>query len=73
MTTAQLLIFIRGVNDKFDVITELLSVYAVKGRTGEDLYERLSTPSKPHNVSWNKQIGVITVGSQNLRGKTLAF
>jgi hypothetical protein len=32
------------VNDKFDVITALLSVEAMKGTaTGEDLHERIST------------------------------
>jgi len=41
--TVQLLIFIRGVNDKFDVITALLSTEVMTGTTtGKDLCDRLS-------------------------------
>jgi len=49
--TAQLLIFVRTVNDRFDVVIELLSVAAVKGTaTDEDLYESLERCK----LSWNK-------------------
>jgi len=33
--TAQLLIFIQGVNDRFDIITELPSIEAMKGTLGD--------------------------------------
>lgn len=41
--TAQLLIFIRGINNSFEVTEELLSMESLKGKTrGEDLYEQVS-------------------------------
>jgi hypothetical protein len=40
------------VNDKFDVITALLYMEAMKGTaTGEDLYERPSTALEQQNLS----------------------
>jgi hypothetical protein len=43
--TTQLLIFIQGVTtNKFNIITELLSMESMKDTTiGKDLYERVST------------------------------
>jgi hypothetical protein len=38
------------VSDKFDVITELLSMEAMKGTTGEDLYERLLATPERYNL-----------------------
>jgi len=48
--TAPLLIFIGVVNDEFDVI-------AMRGTTGKDLYERLSTTLQRHKM-WNKLINM---------------
>jgi hypothetical protein len=40
----QLLISVQGVNNRFDVITEIFSTQPMKGtKMGEDFYERLST------------------------------
>jgi hypothetical protein len=68
--TAQLLIFIRGANDKFDVITALLYMEAMKRTTtDEDLYERVSTALERRKQWWDKIIIVTTERSSNLTGK----
>jgi hypothetical protein len=48
--TAQFLILLRSVNDKFDVVTELLSVDAMKGPIAEDFYKRVSTILERHKL-----------------------
>lgn len=41
--TAQLLIFIRGINDTFEITEEFLAIQSLKGKTlGEDLYDWVS-------------------------------
>jgi hypothetical protein len=71
---AQLLIFIRGVKDKFDVISELLSMGAMKGTIpGEALYERLSTTHEWHKLQWNTLISVTTDGSPYLTGNNIGL
>jgi hypothetical protein len=48
-------------NDKFDVITELFAMEAVKSTaTGEDLYESLSTTFERLKLSWNSLIISVT-------------
>jgi hypothetical protein len=59
------------VKDKFDDITELLSMEAMKGtETDEDLYEWLSATLELHKLLWNKLISVTTNGLPNLTIKT---
>ncbi|XP_067933078.1 general transcription factor II-I repeat domain-containing protein 2-like [Watersipora subatra] len=69
--TAQLLIFIRGINDTFELTEEFLTMESLKGQTrGEDLYDRMSAVIENRKLPWSKLINVTTDGSPNLTGKT---
>ncbi|XP_070273135.1 general transcription factor II-I repeat domain-containing protein 2-like [Myotis yumanensis] len=68
--TAQLLIFIRGISDNFEIMEEFLAMEPLKGKTrGEDLYDRVSTVIKKMKLPWSKLANVTTDGSPNLTGK----
>ncbi|XP_067939563.1 general transcription factor II-I repeat domain-containing protein 2-like [Watersipora subatra] len=70
--TAQLLIFIRGINDTFEITDEFLTMESLKGQTrGEDLYDRVSAVIEKMKLPWSKLINVTTDGSPNLTGKNL--
>jgi hypothetical protein len=50
--TAKLLILVRGVNNRFSIVTEIISVEAMKGTaTNEGLYKRVSTTTELHKLS----------------------
>ncbi|CAM2112122.1 unnamed protein product [Caretta caretta] len=68
--TAQLLIFVRGIDDKFEITEEFLSMESMKGTTkGSDLYERVSGCLVHLKLPWSKLANVTTDGSPNLTGK----
>ena len=68
--TAQLLLFIRGINDNFEITDEFLAMESLKGQTrGEDLYERVSAVIKRMKLPWSKLANVTMDGSPNLTGK----
>ncbi|XP_067947134.1 general transcription factor II-I repeat domain-containing protein 2-like [Watersipora subatra] len=70
--TAQLLIFIRRINDTFEITEEFLTMESLKGQTrGEDLYDRVSAVIENMKLPWSKLINVTTDGSPNLTGKNL--
>ena len=72
--TAQLLIFIRGINDSFEITEELLSMESLKGKTrGEDLYEQVSAVIERMKLPWSKLASVTTDGSSNLTGKNVGL
>ncbi|KAK0145774.1 General transcription factor II-I repeat domain-containing protein 2B [Merluccius polli] len=72
--TAQLLIFIRGINDSFEITEELLSMESLKGKTrGEDLYEQVSAVIKRMKLPWSKLASFTTDGSPNLTGKNVGL
>lgn len=53
--TSQLLIFIRGINDRFEIIEELLSTCPMKGTTpGEDFFTAIQEVLEKQNVKWDK-------------------
>lgn len=52
--TAHLLAFVRRLNEKFEVVDELLSMEALKSTTtGEKLHRRLSATLIHYGLSWN--------------------
>jgi hypothetical protein len=59
------------VNDKFGVITGLISMEVMKDAAVEHRYERLSRNLERHKISWNKLIGVTVDGSWNLTVKNV--
>lgn len=72
--TAQLLIFIRGINDRFEITEEFLTVESLKGTTrGEDLYDKVSAAIEKHKLPWSKLANVTTDGSPNLTGKNVGL
>ncbi|KAK0152455.1 General transcription factor II-I repeat domain-containing protein 2A [Merluccius polli] len=72
--TAQLLIFIRGINDSFEITEELLSMESLKGKTrGEDLYEQVSAVIERMKLPWSKLASFTTDGSPNLTGKNVGL
>ncbi|XP_059848386.1 general transcription factor II-I repeat domain-containing protein 2-like [Hypanus sabinus] len=72
--TAQLLIFIRGINNTFEITEEFLTMESLKGKTrGEDLYDRVSAVIENMKLPWSKLINVTTDGSPNLTGKNVGL
>ncbi|XP_067950552.1 general transcription factor II-I repeat domain-containing protein 2-like [Watersipora subatra] len=72
--TAQLLIFILGINDTFEITEEFLTMESLKGQTrGEDLYDRVSAVIENMKLPWSKLINVTTDGSPNLTGKNVGL
>ena len=68
--TAQLLIFIRGIDDSFAITEGFLTMESLKGTTrGEDLYKQVSAVIERMKLPWSKLVNVTTDGSPNLTGK----
>lgn len=67
--TAQLAVFVRGINAEFDTREELLSLEAMHGTTtGEDLYERLVLSMKKLELTFEKLSGLTTDGAPAMVG-----
>ena len=72
--TAQLLIFIRGINDNFEITEELLAMESLKGQIrGEDLFIKLSGVIDKFKLPWSKLENVTTDGSSNLTEKNFGL
>ncbi|TWW62847.1 General transcription factor II-I repeat domain-containing protein 2 [Takifugu flavidus] len=72
--TAQLLIFIRGINDTFEITEEFLTMESLKGQTrGEDLFDQVSAVIENAKLPWSKLVNVTTDGSPNLTGKNVGL
>lgn len=70
--TAQLLIFIRVINDDLEITEELLSMISLKGRTtGEIIFNEIETCFSNHNLEWQKLFNVATDGAPNFTGKNI--
>lgn len=66
----KLLIFIRGINDNFEITEEFLAMESLKGKTrGEDLNNSVSVAMVRHKLHWSTLINVTTDGLPNLTGK----
>lgn len=62
--TAQLLIFIRGINENFEITEEFLEMVSLKGKTrGEDLFNSVSAVTQRHKLPWSTLANVTTDGS----------
>lgn len=67
--TAQLAIFIRGVDENFDVTEELLDMVPMKGTTsGNDLFLCVEKSLEKFNVDWSKLVSVTTDGAPAMVG-----
>ena len=68
--TAQLLIFICGVNRNFVVMEELLGLESMKDTTtGKDLFEHTVHCVEKNSSSWNKLASITTDGAKAFTGK----
>ncbi|XP_060845827.1 general transcription factor II-I repeat domain-containing protein 2-like [Rhopalosiphum padi] len=67
--TAQLLIFIRGIDDDFNVYEELADLCSLKGTTtGEDLFKSIDKSLNNLGFEWKKLVSVTTDGGKNMSG-----
>ena len=68
--TAQLVIFVRGVDSNFDVFEELLSIASLKDRTtGEDMFKALKNVMKYYDLRFKNLAGVTIDGAPCMIGK----
>ena len=68
--TAQLAIFIRGVDSNFDVFEELLSIASLKDHTtGEDMFKALKNVMEIYDLRFENLAGVATDGAPSVIGK----
>ena len=68
-STAQLLIFIRGIDKDFCVTEELAALKSLHGNTrGEDIFLQLSDVFNMNNLKWEKLVNVTTDGAKNMTG-----
>lgn len=67
--TAQLLIFLRGVDENFGITEELLGLKSLKGTTtAVDIFEAVSDSIDKTGLKWDKLCGVTTDGAPAMAG-----
>jgi hypothetical protein len=72
--TAQLLVFIRGVDENFHIIEELAFLRSLKGKTtGKIIFEEFMEGIKSIDAPINKLISITTDGAPNMVGKNTGF
>ncbi len=70
--TAQLAIFIRGINDQFEVMEELLSFCQMHGRTtAKDIFQQLCDSIEHAGLPWSRLVGITTDGAPSMTGKKM--
>ncbi|KAK2847511.1 hypothetical protein Q5P01_010510 [Channa striata] len=68
--TAQLLIFLRGVDDNMNVTEELLDLQSLKGQTrGKDCFVSVCEAVDDLKLPWSKVSGIITDGAPAMAGE----
>ena len=72
--TAQLVIFIRGIDENFNIIQEMLDLCHIKGTTtGKDIYEFVNLSLDKFNIDRNNIYSITTDGVPALAGKHNGF
>ena len=72
--TAQLLVFIRGMDAYFQLTEELLSAESLKDTTtGKDLFHAVENCIARTGLEWNKMASVTTDGARALTGKNVGL
>lgn len=67
--TAQLLIFLRGIDNNFIVTEELAALHSLKGTTkAEDLFQKVCVTIQEMNLNWDKLKSITTDGARNMVG-----
>lgn len=68
--TAQLAIYIRGVDNNFDVTEELLSLIPMHGQTtGQEIFRQLCDSIEDAGLQWKRLAGITTDGAPSMTGK----
>ena len=69
-----MLVFIRGMDAKFQLTEEILSVESLKDTTtGENLFHAVENCIARTGLEWNKMASVTTNGARALTGKNVAL
>ena len=72
--TAQLLIFVRGISENFEITEELLSMESMKDTTTrEDIFECVKNALRTMELSWQNMVSVTTDGCPSLTGKNVGL
>ena len=67
--TAQLLIFIRGINANFELCEELAALRSLKGTTtGEDVFDNVCQTMLALDLDWSKLASITTDGAPSMVG-----
>ncbi|KAM8778008.1 general transcription factor II-I repeat domain-containing protein 2 isoform 2-T2 [Rhynchonycteris naso] len=65
--TTQLAIFIRGVDENFDVSEELLDTVPMTGtKSGNEMFLRVEKSLKKFNIDWSKLVSVASTGTPTM-------
>ncbi len=68
--SAQLLVFLRGVNETFEVTQELAGIETLSGTTkGEDLFFAVERVLEKNEFKWEKMAGITTDGAPAMVGR----
>ncbi len=68
--TAQLAIFIRGINEQVEVTEELLSLCPMHGRTtAKYIFQQLCDAIERAGLPWSRLVGITTDGAPSMTGK----
>lgn len=72
--TAQLAVFVRGIDDDFNITEEMLGLQAMKDTTtGEDIFQELKMLMAKFNLSFEKLHGVSTDGAPAMVGSKVGL
>ncbi|XP_058141943.1 general transcription factor II-I repeat domain-containing protein 2B isoform X2 [Dasypus novemcinctus] len=67
--TTQLAIFIRGVDENFEVSEELLDTVPMTGtKSGNEIFSRFEKSLKKFNIDWSKLVSVASTGTPTMVG-----
>ena len=67
--TAQLAVFVRGVDDNFNVTEELAGLCSLKETTtGQDIFRELENTMQALDLDYNKLVGITTDGAPSMAG-----
>ena len=72
--TAQLLIFVQGISENFEITEELLSIESMKDTTsGEDIFACVENSFRTMELPWQKMVSVTTDDCPLLTGKNVGL
>jgi hypothetical protein len=67
---AQLVVFVRGVNEDFELVEELLELVPMKGKTvADEIFSQLVTLLNEFQLPWEKMVGFVSDGAPATIGK----